>query len=180
MTKSNNLTPFVCSSKCCNLGGPGFESRPYLVFLDMKMTSKLIFLNFVFPHSSGLTLKELIYFICYIAKNSLEGARFEPTTFESVCDGLCFFSPCLLSLILEEPSFNPCYPIRAVRGKTWWAACLQSSKLRFYCSEQSVTYKGHLKLSGRHGLYILIQIQIWFPSTTFSHLARRALTKYNV
>jgi len=27
-----------------------------------------------------------------------------------------FFSPCPLDLILEEPSFDPCYPIRAVRG----------------------------------------------------------------
>ena len=36
------------------------------------------------------------------------------------------FFPCPLSYILEEPSFDPCYPIRAVRGQ--WAACLQSSR----------------------------------------------------
>ena len=31
----------------------------------------------------------------------------------------------------EEPSFDPCYPIRAVRGQR--AARLQSSRPRFYC-----------------------------------------------
>jgi hypothetical protein len=38
------------------------------------------------------------------------------------------------SVILEEPSSDPCYPIRAVRGKNRGAACLQSSRPRFYCS----------------------------------------------
>jgi len=32
------------------------------------------------------------------------------------------------SVILEEPSSDPCYPIRAARGKNRWAACLQSSR----------------------------------------------------
>ncbi len=41
------------------------------------------------------------------------------------------FFPCPLS-VLEEPLLDPCYPIRAVRGKIPWAACLQSSRPRFY------------------------------------------------
>ena len=41
-----------------------------------------------------------------------------------------FFS-CPFSFILEEPSFDPCYPIKAVRGQ--WVACLQSSRPMLYC-----------------------------------------------
>jgi len=39
-------------------------------------------------------------------------------------------------VFLEEPSFDPCYPIRAVGGKTRWAACLQSSRpmIHYYVS----------------------------------------------
>ncbi len=63
-----------------------------------------------------------------------------------------FFYPCPLCVFLEEPSSDPCYPIRAVRGKNRWAACLHSSRQRFYCS-MSITVSDlwrPLKLSGRH------------------------------
>ena len=43
---------------------------------------------------------------------------------------ISFFSPYPLSFILEEPSFDPCYPIRAYREKNWWVECLQFSRPR--------------------------------------------------
>jgi len=48
---------------------------------------------------------------------------------------LVFFTPCPLSVFLEEPSSDPCYPIR---GKNRWVACLLSSRPRLICSK-SVT-----------------------------------------
>jgi hypothetical protein len=34
-------------------------------------------------------------------------------------NNLCYFLSHVHLVILEEPSFDPCYPIRAVKGKTW-------------------------------------------------------------
>ncbi len=62
------------------------------------------------------------------------------------------FSHVPLVCILEEssPLFDPCYPIRVVRG--WRAVYLRSCWPRMYCyvSIQSVSYRCHLLFLGRH------------------------------
>jgi hypothetical protein len=63
-----------------------------------------------------------------------------------------FLFPCHLSCFLEEPSFDPCYPIRAVRGQQ--AARLQSSRPGMsnsnHCTGRTLSFKARKAYSGPH------------------------------
>ena len=90
MKKSNHTTSFVYSSKFCNLWGREIESRLYLVFLALKITSKLIFLSlYFFIAVVWYKTANIVNFLHdYKQKNKLDGTKFKPTTFVSVLDRL--------------------------------------------------------------------------------------------
>jgi hypothetical protein len=102
-----------------NFSSPGYRQIFKLLF-GWKIFIKALSKQYVFLYPK---ITKISWFLLYILIQVLFVTKFIHLN----------FFPCSLS-ILEEPSFDPCYPIRAVRGKTRWEACLQSIRLRFNCS----------------------------------------------